>query len=135
MSGTAQIVRVAAKGEGATADGRYVALSAPGDILEADGSLTWGPNHVEPSCRHFPACGGCQLQHLSDAALADYVTARVAGPRAGRISIRARWSPRIFRPRARGGARCFMGRPSGAGSCWVSASRARTRPSTCANAR
>ena len=83
MSGAAQIVRVAAKGEGATADGRYVALSAPGDILEADGSLTWGPNHVEPSCRHFPACGGCQLQHLSDAALADYVTARVAGAARG----------------------------------------------------
>jgi 23S rRNA (uracil1939-C5)-methyltransferase len=34
----ATIVRVAAKGEGATADGRYVALSAPGDMLEADGS-------------------------------------------------------------------------------------------------
>jgi hypothetical protein len=55
--------------EGATADGRYVALSAPGDVLEADGTLTWGPNHVEPPCRHFPACGGCQLQHLSEAAL------------------------------------------------------------------
>lgn len=79
----APIVRVAAKGEGATADGRYVALSAPGDMLEADGTLTWGPNHVEPPCRHFPACGGCQLQHLSEAALTDFVGSRVIGAAKG----------------------------------------------------
>ena len=83
MSTAATIVRVAAKGEGATADGRYVALSAPGDVLEADGTLTWGPNHVEPPCRHFPACGGCQLQHLSEAALRDYVGGRVVGAAKG----------------------------------------------------
>lgn len=77
------IVRVAAKGEGATADGRYVALAAPGDVLEADGSLTRGPDHVEPVCRHFPTCGGCQLQHLSEAALTDYVRERVAGAARG----------------------------------------------------
>ncbi len=77
------IVRVAAKGEGATADGRYVALAAPGDVLEADGSLTLGPDHVTPVCRHFPACGGCQLQHLSEAALAAYVSDRVAGAALG----------------------------------------------------
>jgi 23S rRNA (uracil1939-C5)-methyltransferase len=82
MSG-ARIVRVAAKGEGATADGRYVALSAPGDVLEADGTLTWGPDHVEPPCRHFPACGGCQLQHLSEVALLAYVGDRVIGAARG----------------------------------------------------
>lgn len=82
MSG-APIVRVAAKGEGATADGRYIALSAPGDVLEADGTLTWGPDHVEPPCRHFPACGGCQLQHLSEAALLAYVGDRVIGAARG----------------------------------------------------
>ncbi len=80
---TGLIVRVAAKGEGATADGRYVALAAPGDTLEADGSLTLGPNHVAPDCRHFPACGGCQLQHLSEAALAAYVGDRVTGAARG----------------------------------------------------
>lgn len=78
-----RIVRVAAKGEGATADGRYVALAAPGDVLEADGSLTHGPDHVAPACRHFPACGGCQLQHLSDRALGDYVRDRVIGAARG----------------------------------------------------
>lgn len=76
-------MRVAAKGDGATADGRHVPLAAPGDVLEADGSLTHGPDHVQPACRHFPACGSCQLQHLSDAALAAFVADRVAGAARG----------------------------------------------------
>jgi len=73
------IVRVAAKGDGATADGRHVALAAPGDVVQPDGSLIHGPDHVAPACRHFPACGSCQLQHLSDRALAQFVNDRVAG--------------------------------------------------------
>lgn len=77
------IVRIAAKGEGATADGRYAELAAPGDMIEADGSLTKGPNHVAPPCRHFPACGGCQLQHLSESALATYVFDRAIGAAKG----------------------------------------------------
>lgn len=83
MSETGLIVRVAAKGEGATADGRYAALAAPGDVLQADGTLVHGPNHVDPPCRHFPACGGCQLQHLSESALAEYVHDRVVGAAKG----------------------------------------------------
>lgn len=77
------IIRVAAKGEGATADGRYAVLAAPGDVLEADGSLTHGPDHADPPCRHFPACGGCQLQHLSETALTTYVGDRVVGAALG----------------------------------------------------
>jgi 23S rRNA (uracil1939-C5)-methyltransferase len=83
MSEPGLIVRVAAKGEGATADGRYAALAAPGDVLQADGTLVRGPNHVDPPCRHFPACGGCQLQHISEGALAQYVHDRVVGAAAG----------------------------------------------------
>lgn len=83
MSNPGLIIRVAAKGEGQTADGRYVALAAPGDVLEADGTLTPGPDHAAPSCRHFPACGGCQLQHLSESALAAYVAGRVEGAARG----------------------------------------------------
>jgi 23S rRNA (uracil1939-C5)-methyltransferase len=82
-SETGLIVRVAAKGDGATADGRYMALAAPGDVIEADGSLTHGPDHAVPVCRHFPVCGSCQLQHLSERALVDYVTDRVAGAARG----------------------------------------------------
>ncbi|BEV00369.1 class I SAM-dependent RNA methyltransferase [Novosphingobium olei] len=82
MSGS-RIIRIAAKGEGQTADGRYVALAAPGDVVETDGTLTRGPDHVDPPCRHFPACGGCQLQHLSDRALEEYVFGRVEGAALG----------------------------------------------------
>ncbi len=73
------IVRVAARGDGVTADGRHAALAAPGDILNPDGSLTPGPHHQVPPCRHFPICGGCQLQHLDDAAYARFITDRIAG--------------------------------------------------------
>jgi 23S rRNA (uracil1939-C5)-methyltransferase len=77
------IVRIAARGDGVTADGRHVSMSAPGDRLLSDGSVERGPHHVDPPCRHFPKCGGCQLQHLSDDAYAQYVYDRVAGALAG----------------------------------------------------
>ncbi len=77
------IVRIAAKGDGVTADGRHVALAAPGDRIAADGALIHGPDRVTPPCRHFPTCGGCQLQHLSDDAYGRYVRDRVAGALAG----------------------------------------------------
>jgi 23S rRNA (uracil1939-C5)-methyltransferase len=73
------IVRVAARGEGVTADGRHAAFAAPGDTLEANGAVTPGPHHQTPPCRHFPECGGCQLQHLDDAAYARFIIDRIAG--------------------------------------------------------
>ena len=73
------IIRVAARGEGVTADGRHATLAAPGDVLNADGSVTPGPHHQVPPCRHFPTCGGCQLQHLDDASYAAFITDRIAG--------------------------------------------------------
>jgi 23S rRNA (uracil1939-C5)-methyltransferase len=73
------IVRVAARGDGVTADGRHAPLAAPGDTLLADGTLKPGPRHQTPPCRHFPECGGCQLQHLDDRAYAEFLTARIAG--------------------------------------------------------
>lgn len=79
MSDDEMIVRVAARGDGVTADGRHAALAAPGDRLRADGSVARGPRHIEPPCRHFPECGGCQLQHLDDDAYAEFLTMRIAG--------------------------------------------------------
>ena len=73
------IVRIAARGDGVTASGRYAALAAPGDLLHDDGSVEAGPNHQPPPCRHFPECGGCQLQHVSDGAYRLYLQDRVAG--------------------------------------------------------
>ena len=77
------IIRVAAKGDGITADGRHAPLTAPGDRLLPDGTVARGPHHVAPPCVHFPACGGCELQHLDEASLADFVTGRVVGALAG----------------------------------------------------
>ena len=77
------IVRIAAKGDGVTADGRHVKFAAPGDRLTRDGQLLAGDHHVAPPCAHFPACGGCELQHVDEESLAAFVTARVVGPLAG----------------------------------------------------
>ena len=77
MSEPEEIVRVAAKGDGVTASGRHVPFSAPGDTVGADGALLPGPHHAVPPCRHFGTCGGCQLQHLDEEALAGFVRDRV----------------------------------------------------------
>ena len=73
------IVRIAARGDGVTASGRHIAFAAPGDLVLEDGSIEAGPGRQTPPCSLFPQCGGCQLQHLTDAAYADYCASRVAG--------------------------------------------------------
>lgn len=77
MSDSEEIVRVAARGDGVTASGRHVPFAAPGDIVLADGALQPGPHRVEPPCRHFGRCGGCQLQHIDEESLAVFVRDRV----------------------------------------------------------
>lgn len=72
------ILRVAARGDGVAADGRHAAFAAPGDMLTDGGEVIPGPHHQSPPCRHFPTCGGCQLQHLDDANYAGFVADRVA---------------------------------------------------------
>ncbi len=71
------VLRVAAMGDGLTEDARHVSLAAPGDRVAADGLIHRGPHHIEPPCSHFPECGGCQLQHLDDVAISDFVRDRV----------------------------------------------------------
>ncbi|MEP7130976.1 MAG: class I SAM-dependent RNA methyltransferase [Sphingomicrobium sp.] len=71
------IVRIAARGDGVTASGRHVATGVPGDAVLDDGALAFGAHHQMPPCRHFPECGGCQLQHADDEAYRDYLVSRV----------------------------------------------------------
>lgn len=96
------ILRVAAKGDGITADGRHVAFSAPLDRLSEDGGLIKGPHHVEPPCQHFKECGGCSLQQLDDQSYAQFVIDRVAYALEGQgLSAGTLHPPQISKPKSR----------------------------------
>ena len=72
------ITRIAAKGDGVTESGRHIAGAVTGDRVGPDGAISPGPHHVQPPCRHFGTCGGCQLQQADEHALRQFVTERVA---------------------------------------------------------
>ena len=74
---TETIVRIAAKGDGVTESGRHVPGAVTGDDVAPDGSILRGEHHVDPPCRHFATCGGCQLQQADETALRQFVTERV----------------------------------------------------------
>ena len=97
MSG-ATIVRVAARGDGVTDDGRYAAGSAPGDVLNADGVLVPGPHRTVPPCRHFGTCGGCQLQHIDDESYAQFIIDRISGALAEQQIDAPRFAPAHLSP-------------------------------------
>lgn len=78
------IQRLGAQGDGiATHDGQqvFVPFTLPGEIVRAelDGDrarfveiVTPAPDRATPRCSQYGECGGCSLQHLSDAAYASF---------------------------------------------------------------
>jgi 23S rRNA (uracil1939-C5)-methyltransferase len=95
------IVRIAARGDGVTASGRHAAFAVPGDVLRDDGTVEPGPHHQVPPCRHFPECGGCQLQHADDVAFAGYLISRVEGALAQHGLATEVREPHLSPPRSR----------------------------------
>ncbi|WP_298673646.1 class I SAM-dependent RNA methyltransferase [uncultured Sphingomonas sp.] len=96
-----EIVRIGARGDGVTVDGRHVAFTAPGDVVREDGAIIPGPHRATPPCRHFPACGGCQLQHLDDIAWAGFITDRVSSALAAQGLTTEIRPPALSPPRTR----------------------------------
>lgn len=101
-----EVVRLAGRGDGVTADGRYVPLAVPGDraSFAADGAIAVapGPLRATPPCAHFPACGGCQMQHVPDALYTAWATARIVHALAGRgVDVGETMPPHLSPPRSR----------------------------------
>jgi 23S rRNA (uracil1939-C5)-methyltransferase len=72
------ILRLAGRGDGVGESGLFHPLTAPGDRVGTDGLVEPGPHRRVPPCRHFPECGGCQLQHVDDEAYAGFLRDRIA---------------------------------------------------------
>lgn len=75
------IERLGHLGHGIAPGPIYVPGTLPGEVIEGtpDGDRLLDPkivtpsvNRVKPPCRHARACGGCQLQHASDAFIAGW---------------------------------------------------------------
>lgn len=75
------IIRLGHQGDGIAEGPLFAPLTLPGEVVSGriDGDrlhevkiLTPSEHRVAPPCRHFKACGGCQLMHGSDAFVAEW---------------------------------------------------------------
>ncbi|WP_299026550.1 class I SAM-dependent RNA methyltransferase [uncultured Sulfitobacter sp.] len=82
-----KITRLGLYGDGIAEGPVFAPMTLPGEIVTGtlDGStlsdvkiITPSEERVAPPCRHFKACGGCQLQHASDPLVAAWKTDVIA---------------------------------------------------------
>ena len=75
---TVTIAHLTHQGLGKPVEGEgFIPRVLPGEVVEVgeDGAtriVTPSPDRVTPPCRHFRTCGGCALQHASDAFVAEW---------------------------------------------------------------
>src|SRR6056297_1594281 len=76
-----RIIRLGHLGDGIAEGPLFAPLTLPGEVIAAQRNgdqlsdvkiVTPSSDRVAPPCRHFKSCGGCQLQHASNAFLADW---------------------------------------------------------------
>lgn len=100
------IDRLGHLGHGIAPGPLYVPGTLPGEVVEGspDGDrlldvkiVTPSPNRVKPPCRHARACGGCQLQHASDAFVAQWKQDVVSNALAGQ-GLTADFLPLVTSP-------------------------------------
>ncbi|MFC6688950.1 class I SAM-dependent RNA methyltransferase [Jhaorihella thermophila] len=81
MRESVTIERLGHQGDGIAAGPVFVPRALPGEVVSGlrDGTRlteirieTPSPDRVQPPCRHYRSCGGCQLQHASDPFVADW---------------------------------------------------------------
>ncbi|MEO0667709.1 MAG: class I SAM-dependent RNA methyltransferase [Pseudomonadota bacterium] len=84
---TYKIERLGQRGDGIAAGPVFVPLALPGEVVSGtlNGDMlddvridTPSPDRVAAPCPHFRSCGGCQLQHASDALVAEFKRGLVA---------------------------------------------------------
>jgi 23S rRNA (uracil1939-C5)-methyltransferase len=71
---TQTILRLNHKGEGVPETGAPVPRVLPGEMVEDGRIVTPSADRVAAPCRHYKSCGGCAMQHASDAFVADWKT-------------------------------------------------------------
>lgn len=104
------IRRLGHKGDGIADGPLFVPLTLPGELVsgQIEGDrltdyriVTPSPDRVAPPCRHFKSCGGCQLQHASDAFVTNWKLEVVRAALAAHGLQAAMLPPHVSPPRSR----------------------------------